>query len=70
MRPIFMVLAAPAISVKQTVYWGPRMRKTDSVSPPRWWVNGSPQLVDMVLQCYNLFGVSVWDEMESRSAEK
>lgn len=56
------------VSVKQTVYWGPKMRKTDSVSPRRWWVNGSDRLLEIVLGAYQTFGVSVWDEMETRSA--
>ena len=32
------------VSVKQTVYWGPSMRKTDIPSPRRWWVHGSDRL--------------------------
>ena len=56
------------VSVKQTVYWGPEMRMTDIPSPRRWWVNGSTQLIDMVLDSYQEFGVSVWDHMEDRAA--
>ena len=56
------------VSVKQTVYWGPQMRMTDIVSPRRWWVHGSDQLVDLVLDAYHTFGVAVWDHMEDRAA--
>ena len=56
------------VSVKQTVYWGPTMRKTDIPSPRRWWVNGSDRLVDLVLDAYRTFGVAVWDRMEDRAA--
>ncbi len=56
------------VSVKQTVYWGPHMRKTDIPSPRRWWVNGSDQLVNLVLDAYQTFGVAVWDHMEDRAA--
>ena len=56
------------VSVKQTVYWGPEMRMTDIPSPRRWWVNGSNQLIDLVLDSYQEFGVSVWDHMEDRAA--
>ncbi len=56
------------VSVKQTVYWGPEMRKTDITSPRRWWVNGSTKLEDLVLNAYQTFGVAVWDHMEDRAA--
>ena len=56
------------VSVKQTVYWGPEMRMTDIPSPRRWWVNGSDQLVGLVLDSYRTFGVAVWDHMEDRAA--
>ena len=56
------------VSVKQTVYWGPQMRKTDIASPRRWWVHGSDRLVDLVLDAYRTFGVAVWDHMEDRAA--
>ena len=56
------------VSVKQTVYWGPSMRKTDIPSPRRWWVHGSDRLVDLVLDAYRTFGVAVWDHMEDRAA--
>lgn len=56
------------VSVKQTVYWGPQMRKTDIASPRRWWVHGSDRLVDLVLDAYQTFGVAVWDHMEDRAA--
>ena len=56
------------VSVTQTVYWGPSMRKTDIPSPRRWWVHGSDRLVDLVLDAYRTFGVAVWDHMEDRAA--
>jgi hypothetical protein len=56
------------VSVRQTVYWGPEMRKTDIPSPRRWWVNGSGELVDLVLDAYRTFGVAVWDHVEDRAA--
>ena len=56
------------VSVKQTMYWGPQMRMTDIPSPRRWWVNGSDRLVNLVLESYQTFGVTVWDHMEDRAA--
>ena len=44
------------------------MRMTDTVSPRRWWVNGSDVLVASVLDAYRTFGVAVWDHMEDRAA--
>ena len=63
-----LMINSEHVSVKQTVYWGPEMRMTDIPSPRRWWVNGSEELVDVVLDAYQTFGVTVWDHMENRAA--
>ena len=31
------------VAAVRTKYWGPKLRKTNSVSPMRWWVWGSPK---------------------------
>ncbi len=45
-------------------YWGPRLRMMNAVSPMRWWVNGSPTLLDTVLDAFNRFNVGVTADME------
>ena len=65
-----LMINSEHVSVKQTVYWGPEMRMTDIPSPRRWWVNGSEELVDVVLDAYQTFGVTVWDHMENRAARR
>ena len=52
------------VAAVRTKYWGPRLRMTNAVSPMRWWVNGSPTLLDTVLDAFNRFNVGVTADME------
>ena len=52
------------VAVVRTKYWGPRLRMMNAVSPMRWWVNGSPTLLDTVLDAFNRFNVGVTADME------
>jgi len=52
------------VAAVRTKYWGPRLRMMNAVSPMRWWVNGSPILLDTVLDAFNRFNVGVTADME------
>lgn len=52
------------VAAVRTKYWGPRLRMMNAVSPMRWWVNGSPTLLDTVLDAFNRFNVGVTADME------
>ena len=52
------------VAVVRTKYWGPRLRMMNAVSPMRWWVNGSPALLDTVLDAFGRFNVGVTADME------
>ncbi len=55
------------IAASQTLNWQTTLRHSTIVSPRRWWVNGSVRLVDLTLDAYRTFGVSVIGDMD-RSA--
>ncbi len=52
------------VAIVRTKYWGPTLRKTNAVSPMRWWVWGSDALLDTVLDSFNRFNVAVTGDME------
>jgi len=52
------------VALVRTKYWGPTLRKTNAVSPMRWWVWGSDRLLDTVLDSFNRFNVAVTGDME------
>ena len=52
------------VAIVRTKYWGPTLRKTNAVSPMRWWVWGSDNLLDTVLDSFNRFNVAVTGDME------
>jgi hypothetical protein len=45
------------VAATQTLNWDTRLRRSTAVWPRRWNVNGSNQLVDLVLGAYQTFGV-------------
>jgi Peptidase family M28 len=53
------------VAVARTKYWGPELRKMNAVSPMRWWVWGSQDLLDVVLDSFNRFNVGVTGDMET-----
>ena len=52
------------VAAVRTKYWGPRLRMMTAVSPMRWWVNGSPALLDVVLGAFNRFNVGITGDMD------
>jgi hypothetical protein len=56
------------VSVTQTYYWGPNLRKSDTVDARRWWVFGSKKLAELALSAYKTFGVAIYSEMEGNAS--
>ena len=52
------------VAAVRSKYWGPRLRMTTAVSPMRWWVNGSPRLLDISLAAFRRFNVGVTADMD------
>ena len=52
------------VAAVRTKYWGPRLRMTTAVSPMRWWVNGSPRLLDIALASFRRFNVGITADMD------
>ncbi len=52
------------VAVTRTKYWGPELRKMNAVSPMRWWVWGSRDLLNIALDSFNRFNVGVTADME------
>jgi len=47
------------VANSQTLNWQTSLLRSTTVSPRRWAINGSPQLVDLTLRAYKTFGVGV-----------
>ena len=52
------------VAAVRTKYWGYELRKTTAVSPMRWWVWGSPKLLDIALKSFARFNVAVTADMD------
>ena len=63
-----LLLNCEHVSVTQTYYWGPNLRKSDTMDARRWWVYGSDTLADLALNAYRTFGVAVYHEMEPNAS--
>ena len=55
------------IAPTQFVNFNNEMRRTTTVSPRRWWVHGSERLLDITLDAYRTFGVSLIGDMDGRA---
>lgn len=55
------------IAPTQFVPFNNELRLTNTVSPRRWWVHGSDALLDITLDAYRTFGVSVIGAMDGRA---
>ena len=55
------------IAPTQFIAFNNELRLTTTVSPRRWWVHGSQRLLDVTLDAYRTFGVSVIAEMDGRA---
>ncbi len=58
-----LLLNAEHIAPVQFLGYGTELRRTVGISPRRWWVHGSDDLLDIVLDSYRTFGVSIVGEM-------
>jgi len=52
------------VAIVRTKYWGPKLRKTNTISPMRWWVWGSSPMLEIVLDSFQRFNVGVTADME------
>ena len=62
-----LLLNCEHIAPTQFVAFNTELRRTTTVSPRRWWVNGSQQLLDITLDAYQTFGVSLIGRMDGRA---
>jgi hypothetical protein len=56
------------VAAVRTKYWGYQMRKTTAVSPMRWWVWGSPKLLDIALKSFARFNVGITADMDPNAS--
>ena len=62
-----LMLNCEHIAPTQFVAFNTELRLTNTVSPRRWWVHGSERLLDITLDAYRTFGVSVIGAMDGRA---
>ena len=55
------------IAPTQFVQFNNELRLTTTVSPRHWWVHGSNKLLDITLDAYQTFGVTLMGEMDGRA---
>ena len=60
-----LIINLEHVSAVRTKYWGPHLRKTNAVSPMRWWVWGGPKVLDIALQAFARFNVSLTADMDT-----
>jgi hypothetical protein len=63
-----LLLNCEHTSITQTYYWGPNLRKSNTMDARRWWVYGSDALANMALTAYRTFGVPIYDTMEPNAS--
>ncbi len=63
-----LLLNAEHIAPVQFLNWDTEMRRTAGISPRRWWVHGSDALLDISLDAYRSFGVSLVGPMHPRAS--
>jgi hypothetical protein len=56
------------LSYDDTANWGATIRKSNAISPRRWWVFGSPKLVDVVTSSFLTFGVPLLVDMDNNAS--
>ena len=56
------------LSYDDTANWGATIRKSNAISPRRWWVYGSPKLVDIVAGSFLTFGVPIIVDMDTSAS--
>ena len=60
-----LIINLEHVSAVRTKYWGLHLRKTNAVSPMRWWVWGGPKVLDIALQAFARFNVSLTADMDT-----
>ena len=55
------------IAPTQFVNFNTEMRRSTTITPRRWWVHGSQRLLDITLDAYRTFGVSLISPMDGRA---
>ena len=65
-----LVINCEHVSVTQTYFdrSGPFLHNSDNIDARRWWVNGSSKLAMTALNAWKLFGVTVYDTMDSNAS--
>ena len=53
------------VAAVRTKYWGSKLRMTTAVSPMRWWVYGSKNLLDLTLTSLSRFNVGITADMDN-----
>ena len=61
---VALMLNCEHVAPTQFVQFGNELRRTTTVSPRRWWVHGSDRVLDIVLDAYRTFGVSLVGRMD------
>jgi hypothetical protein len=56
------------VAAVRTKYWGARLRMTTGVSPMRWWVYGSKDLLDIALTSFSRFNVAITADMDANAS--
>ena len=62
-----LMLNLEHIAPTQFIAFNNELRLTNTVSPRRWWVHGSRRLLDITLDAYRTFGVTLIGEMDGRA---
>jgi len=60
-----LIINLEHVAAVRTKYWGPRLRMSDAVSPMRWWVYGSPKLMNIALNSFRHFNVGITADMDT-----
>jgi len=60
-----LVINLEHVAAVRTKYWGRKLRMTTGVSPMRWWVFGSPRLLDTAVSAFKRFNVGTTADMDT-----
>jgi hypothetical protein len=63
-----MIINLEHVSAVRTKYWGPRLRMSTEVAPMRWWVWGSPALMNAAIQSFSRFNVGIVADMDDNAS--
>jgi hypothetical protein len=63
-----LIINLEHVAAVRTKYWGPHLRMSDAVSPMRWWVYGSPKLLNLALDSFRHFNVGITADMDPNAS--